>query len=345
MFSWLRRPAAAAYWPPAATGLYLYGGVGRGKTWLMDLFHGALEDVAPGTARRTHFHRFMLDVSARLKPLRDMQDPLAHVADEIAAETRMLCFDEFHVSDIADAMILSGLLHALLERNVGIVATSNDAPSALYHDGLQRARFLPAIALIEQRLVVCHLDSPTDYRLRTLTDAKLYHSPHDADSDARLAADFHRLAPLAMVEGGALDVNGRPVTVRAHGEGVVWFDFEAICETARSPADYLEIARCFHSVLLGAVPRLDDERRDATLRFIHLVDVLYDQRVKLIVSAQAQAADLYAGNRLAARFRRTVSRLSEMRSVEYLAMAHLPGEARASTTRSRECDPAHVFSD
>jgi cell division protein ZapE len=301
-------------------GLYLWGSVGRGKTWLMDAFHEALPFTRK---RRVHFHRFMLEVHARRRQHPDEQDPLARVAEDLAAETRVLCFDEFHVSDIADAMILGRLTEVLFEQGVTLVATSNVPPQDLYKDGLQRERFLPAIRRIEQHCRVLHLDSPTDYRLRALTQAEIYHHPSDAAAEANLEAWFDAIAPDEG-RAGTLEVEGRPIAARRLAEGVAWFDFAAICATARAAADYIEIARTHHTVLLSKVPQLTADDEDTARRFINLVDEFYDRGVKLILAADVPREELYGGRKLKFEFQRAVSRLVEMQSQEYLAKPHLP---------------------
>jgi len=305
---------------PRVGGLYLWGSVGRGKTWLVDAFHEALPF---SRKRRTHFHRFMLEVHERRRQHGDEQDPIARVAEDIAAETRVLCFDEFFVSDIADAMILGRLTEVLFERNVTLVATSNVPPLELYKDGLQRERFVPAIERLRQHCSVIHLDSPTDYRLRALTHAEIYHSPCDAAAEANLAAWFDELAPEAG-RAGELVVEGRPIPARKLADGVAWFDFAAVCQTARSAADYVELARTHHSVLLSRVPRLSADDEDAARRFITLVDEFYDRGVKLILAADVPRERLYGGRKLKFEFQRALSRLIEMQSQEYLARPHLP---------------------
>jgi len=314
-----RRRLGAPRWP-AVPGLYLWGSVGRGKTWLMDAFY---ETLPFSKKRRTHFHRFMLEVHERRKQHADEQDPIGKVAADIAAGARVLCFDEFFVADIADAMILGRLTEGLFERGVTLVATSNVAPADLYRDGLQRERFVPAIERIQRHCAVLHLDSPTDYRLRALTHAEIYHSPSDAAAEANLAAWFDELAPEPG-KPGQLVVEDRPIPARKLADGVAWFDFAAVCQTARSAADYVELARTHHSVLLSKVPRLTADDDDATRRFITLVDEFYDRGVKLILAADVPREQLYAGRKLKFEFQRALSRLIEMQSQEYLARPHLP---------------------
>ena len=305
---------------PHVQGLYLWGSVGRGKTWLMDGFH---ESLPFSRKRRTHFHRFMLEVHARRARHADEQDPIARVADDVAAETRVLCFDEFFVSDIADAMILGRLTEVLFERGVTLVATSTVPPQELYKDGRQRERFVPASPRIQQNCAVLHLDSPTDYRLRALTAAEIYHYPSDAAAEANLMRWFKDIAPDPG-RAGSLTLEGREVPARRLAEGVAWFDFAAVCQTARSAADYIELARTHHTVLLSRVPKLTTDDEDAARRFITLVDEFYDRAVKLILAADVPREELYAGQRLKFEFQRTLSRLIEMQSQEYLARPHLP---------------------
>jgi len=302
-------------------GLYLWGGVGRGKTWLMDLF---FESLPFTERRRQHFHRFMHEVHAQLAALKHERDPLEQVAETIARDTRVLCFDELQVTDIADAMILGNLFDALFRRAVTLVATSNTAPRELYRDGLQRARFLPAIALLERHLEVWRVAGATDYRLRELTQAGVYLPAGAADTPSRLEQLFARLADHAARAGGTILIEGRPIAVIRAGSDVLWCDFAALCAGPRSADDYIEIAREYHSVIVAGVPVLDATSDDEARRFIELVDEFYDRNVKLIVSAAAAPPQLYRGERLAAPFERTVSRLIEMQSAEYLAREHLP---------------------
>ena len=302
-------------------GLYLWGGVGRGKTWLMDLFFHSLPFEQK---RRRHFHRFMYDVHAQLKQLANRESPLEIVADSIAAETRVLCFDEFFVSDIADAMILGTLLEALFKRGVTLGATSNIPPKELYKEGLQRARFLPAIKLLEEHTRVLAVDGGTDYRLRQLTQAGTYIDSAQPEADGRLAALFDDLSDSDPCEGGTVEIEGRAIAVVKESENVIWFEFEALCEGPRSQNDYIEIAREYQSVIVSHVPVLTAQRENAARRFIALIDELYDRHVNLIISAAAPPESLYKGDRLGFEFQRTISRLTEMQSEEYLASEHRP---------------------
>jgi len=307
---------------PAPRGLYLWGGVGRGKTFLIDLF---FEGLPLREKRRTHFHRFMREVHERLRAHAGESDPLAAIAREWRQSLRVLVLDEFFVSDIGDAMLLGRLLERMFAEGVVLVTSSNAAPSALYKDGLQRARFLPAIALIERQCAVVHLDSDRDYRLRALTRSPVYRAPLDAGSEAWLQERWHALGgDDAHVDAG-IEIDGRRIPVRARCKGLCWFDFAALCEGPRGNADYIEVAREFHTVLVGGIPRMDGHRDDAARRFVHLIDELYDRHVNLVCTADAAPAALYAGERLAAAFERTASRLVEMQSTDYLALEHLGG--------------------
>lgn len=300
-------------------GVYLWGGVGRGKTFLIDLFHAGLPIREK---RRTHFHRFMREVHERLRAHAGERDPLAVIAREWRAQLRVLVLDEFFVSDIGDAMLLGRLLERLFDEGVILVTSSNAAPSELYKDGLQRARFLPAIALIERHCNVVHLDSDHDYRLRALTRSPVYRTPLDADSDAWLDSRWHELGGDDSHRDAGIDIDGRRIAVRARDKGMAWFDFAALCEGPRGSGDYIEIATEFHTVLLGGVPVFDPQRDDAARRFVTLIDELYDRHVNLICSANASPAALYRGERLTGAFERTASRLIEMQSAEYLALEH-----------------------
>ncbi len=315
-----RRRLGRLRWPPVP-GLYLWGGVGRGKTHLMDAF---FESLPFTRKRRTHFHRFMLEVHERRAQHEGERDPIARVAEDLSRRYRVLCFDEFFVADIADAMLLGRLTQGLFENGTTLVATSNVAPDDLYLDGLQRQNFLPAIERIKQSCAVLHLDSDNDYRLRALTRAEIYHHPCDAAAERNLDAWFQEIAPEPGSEGGTLTVLGRRISARRLADGVAWFDFAPLCQTARSAADYVEIARTHHAVLLSRVPELTADDEDAARRFITLVDEFYDRGVKLILAAATAPEGLYRGSRLRFEFQRTLSRLREMQSQEYLARPHLP---------------------
>lgn len=311
----LRRP------PQPVQGLYLWGGVGRGKTYLMDLFY----DCLPFERKlRTHFHRFMRRVHAELRQLKGESDPLDRVAETLAGEASIICFDEFFVVDITDAMILGNLFRALFAQGVTLVATSNVPPEDLYKDGLQRDRFLPAIALLQQQTEVLNVDGGVDYRLRALERAPLYHWPLDAKADAAMQDWFGNLIPdtARVASDVMLEVEGRQLRARAAADDVVWFSFAALCDGPRSQNDYIELAREYHAVLVSDVPPLHEKIDDQARRFIYLVDEFYDRGVKLIVSAAKPIEELYSGGRLEFEFQRTVSRLLEMQSQEYLASAH-----------------------
>jgi cell division protein ZapE len=309
--------------PPAmdpVRGVYLWGGVGRGKTLMMDLF---FDWLPVDDKRRFHFHRIMSRVHGRLSELRDSQDPLAIVAADFAREARVVCFDEFFVSDIADAMLLGRFIEALMDNGVTLVATSNSAPQDLYRGGLQRQRFLPAIDLLVRHTEVVHVDGLIDYRLRVLEAAEIWHAPLDPVADANLERYFHDIAPDRGTANARLQVLGRRIHTRRLSEGVVWFDFAALCDGPRSQEDYIQIARSFQTVILSGVPALDETSENAARRFVALVDEFYDRRVNLIVSAAAPISCIYTGSGLVKEFERTRSRLLEMQSLEYLAAGHL----------------------
>ena len=328
--------------PDAPDGLYLWGGVGRGKTFLVDLFYAGLPlpEVRSGTLssgalpqpparapaqagkRRTHFHRFMRAVHEQLRAHGGERDPLAAIVRDWRRRLRVLVLDEFFVSDIGDAMILARLLERMFAEGIVLVTTSNVDPVDLYRDGLQRARFLPAIALLERHCEVVELRSETDYRLRALTRSPVYRAPLDAGSDAWLRTRWDELGCDAAHLDAGIVIDGRRIPVRARCKGLCWFDFAALCEGPRGNADYIEIAREFHTVLVGGIPRMGGDRDDAARRFVHLVDELYDNHVNLVCTADAGPMDLYAGERLVAAFERTASRLVEMQSTEYLAIEH-----------------------
>lgn len=302
-------------------GLYLWGGVGRGKTHLMDLFHASLPFPEK---KRLHFHRFMRQAHAGLKRHGNRQDPLEAVADDVARDTQVLCFDEFFVSDVADAMILATLMDALFRRGITLVATSNIPPDDLYREGLQRQRFLPAIEAIKRHTHVMNVDGGTDYRLEVLERASVYHQPLDEASHQAIEAAFRELAPDADKITDSIEILGRHIPVRGEGDGVVWFDFRALCDGPRSQNDYIDIAHEYHTVLLSEVPVMARENENAARRFIALVDEFYDRNVKLIISAATGLDGIYQGNRLRFEFERTRSRLQEMQTRDYLALAHSP---------------------
>ncbi|ACE85083.1 Predicted ATPase [Cellvibrio japonicus Ueda107] len=304
-------------------GLYFWGGVGRGKTYLMDNFY---ESLPFAQKMRSHFHRFMRRVHAELKKLDGQKNPLQRVADIIASEARVICFDEFFVSDITDAMILGTLMEALFARGVTLVATSNIVPDGLYKDGLQRARFLPAIDLLNKHTLVVNVDGGVDYRLRALEQAQLYYTPLGTDADVALKACFDSLVPATseVRERVDLEVEGRLILARYLAEDVVWFDFVELCDGPRSQNDYIELACEYQTVLLSNVPALGREKDDQARRFINLVDEFYDRQVKLVISAERPLAEIYSTGKLEFEFQRTVSRLLEMQSREYLARPHRP---------------------
>lgn len=303
-------------------GLYLWGGVGRGKTYLMDLFFHSL----PGQRKlRMHFHRFMLMVHDRLDQEKGLADPLVHVATRLAGQVDIICFDEFFVSDIGDAMILGNLLAALFEQGVVLVATSNIEPDRLYERGLQRQQFLPAIALLKQHTRVLNVDGGIDYRLRSLDKADVYCHPLGPEAAATLHTLFAGLTRGLHVEGAKrLDIQHRSFTALHWSEGVVWFDFETLCGGPRSAADYIELARQFHTVFVSDVPVMKENTDDKLRRFITLVDEFYDHRVKLVLSAETALDELYQGVELRFPFSRTRSRLLEMQTRDYLGSQHNP---------------------
>jgi cell division protein ZapE len=307
--------------PPIVQGLYFWGGVGRGKTYLMDAFF----DTLPFENKlRAHFHRFMQRIHKELKSLSGEKNPLVIVADRIADEARVICFDEFFVSDITDAMILAGLFERLFARGVVLVATSNIIPDGLYKDGLQRARFLPAIALIKQRVEVVNVDGGVDYRLRALEQAELYYQPLGEAAEASLQHSFQRLAPEVAVANQALDIEGRQIKARFVADDVAWFDFTELCDGPRSQYDYIELARVYHAVVISNVPQMGADLEDQARRFINMIDEFYDRNVKLVLSAAVPLENLYTGGRLDFEFERTQSRLLEMQSEDYLGQEHRP---------------------
>ena len=306
---WLSRPT-----PPR--GVWLYGGVGRGKSFLMDCFYSG---VPVKRKTRIHFHEFMRGVHRELDELKGMSDPLDAVAERVAKRYRLICFDEFHVSDIADAMILERLLHGLFAAGTVFVMTSNYLPDKLYPDGLHRDRILPAIALLNGNLDAVRVDAGIDYRQMSLAGMKTYHYPLGQTSDNALAEAFGTLAETSD-DDPMLVIENREVLAQRRAGGVVWFDFETLCAGPRSQNDYLEIARQFHTVLLSGVPAMTPAMASEARRFLWLVDVLYDQRVKLFISADCPPDALYPSGSMAHEFVRTASRLAEMQSAEYLAL-------------------------
>ncbi len=300
--------------PEPPIGVYLHGGVGRGKSFLMDCFFGA---VPLNRKTRLHFHEFMREVHRELSNLQGTVNPLDVLAKQIARKYRLICFDEFHVADITDAMILHRLLAALFDNGVGLVTTSNFKPDDLYPDGMHRDRILPAIALLKERLNVVNVDNGVDYRRRTLDRLKLYHSPLGADADVQMRDAFEKLAETHDDKSN-LHIEAREIQTRRRAGGVVWFDFKTLCGGPRSQNDYLEIATQFHTVLLSDVPQMSVRMASDARRFTWLVDVLYDRRVKLIMSAEVAPELLYLEGPLAHEFPRTVSRLHEMQSQEFL---------------------------
>ncbi|RYU45676.1 cell division protein ZapE [Aliivibrio finisterrensis] len=301
-------------------GLYFWGGVGRGKTYLVDTFYDALPTERK---MRVHFHRFMQRVHDELGELKQQSDPLLIVADKFKQETDIICFDEFFVSDITDAMILATLLEALFARGIALVATSNIEPHNLYRNGLQRARFLPAIALIEAHCDIVNVDSGIDYRLRTLEQAEIFHFPLDAKAENNMKMYFDKLTSESEYKAKTIEINHRQLEVKAEGDGVVHFDFESLCESARSQHDYIELSRLYHTVLLSNVKIMGELNDDAARRFIAMVDEFYERNVKLIISAEVDLAAIYEKGRLTFEFKRCQSRLVEMQSHEYLAKEHL----------------------
>ena len=303
--------------PPIPRGVYMYGGVGRGKSFLMDCFFNA---VPLQRKTRLHFHEFMREVHRELADLQGVVNPLQELGRRIARRYRLICFDEFHVSDITDAMILHRLLEALFENRVSFVTTSNFAPDALYPNGLHRDRILPAIELLKERLEVISVDGGVDYRQMTLQQVEVYHTPLGPAADAVMQQSFERLAE-ARDEDPVLKIEHREIKARRRAGGVVWFDFKVLCGGPRSQNDYLEISSQFHTLLLSDVPQMSPRLASEARRFTLLVDVLYDRRVKLILSAAVPAEALYTEGPLAHEFPRTVSRLREMASSEFLALA------------------------
>ena len=325
--------------PPPITGLYMWGGVGRGKTYLMDSFYEALDFTRKS---RMHFNRFMQRVHADLTELSGEKNPLDIVADRIASETVVLCFDEFYVSDIGDAMLLGGLMQKLFDRGICLVATSNIAPEGLYENGLQRARFIPAIKAVEANTRVLNVDSGIDYRLRVLSQSELYFEKGQGDfekgegdfKEGEKAFSGDRSSPLNKLfsdlsggrrpEAEVLVINRRNLQALGVSEGVLLAEFAELCLAPRSAADYTQLAKEYHSVLIDNVPELTSEIEDGARRFITLIDEFYDRNIKVAIVADRPMASLYSGKKLSFEFQRTLSRLIEMQSVEYLGREHLP---------------------
>jgi cell division protein ZapE len=302
--------------PEIPRGVYMYGGVGRGKSFLMDCFFNA---VPIQRKTRLHFHEFMREVHRQLRELQGTVNPLDELGKRVAQRYKLICFDEFHVADITDAMILHRLLAALFDNGVGFVTTSNFSPDGLYPGGLHRDRLLPAIAMLNERLEVVNVDNGTDYRRRTLEQLKLYHCPLGPQADAQMTVAFERLAER-QDEDPVMMIEAREIRARRRAGGVVWFDFRQLCGGPRSHNDYLEIANQFHTVLLSDVPHMPVRMASEARRFTWLIDVLYDRRVKLIMSAATEPEDLYTEGPLAHEFPRTASRLHEMQSAEFMAL-------------------------
>lgn len=306
--------------PDVPRGLYFWGGVGRGKSFLMDAFFGCLPYKRK---RRVHFHHFMAEIHKQLRTFHNEADPLKTVAARIAKDVRVLCFDEFHVSDIADAMMLGRLFTELFRRGIVCVMTSNYPPDDLYPNGLMRSNFLPTIKLLKDHLDVLNVDSGNDYRLRELTREGLFHVPADEAAEAKMLAMYERLTAAASPLPNVLQVLGREIPAKHHAPGVVWFDFAAICDGPRAQTDYLEIASTYHTVFVSGIPRLAAKDSSVARRFTWLVDVFYDHRVKFIASSSVPAEEIYTEGLQASEFFRTASRLTEMQSQTYLALPHL----------------------
>jgi cell division protein ZapE len=302
-------------------GLYFWGGVGRGKTYLVDTFY---ECLPTERKLRIHFHRFMHKVHDEMNLLKGQNDPLRIVAQNFAKDIDIICFDEFFVSDITDAMILATLLDELFKLKVTFVTTSNIVPDDLYKNGLQRARFLPAVDLLNKYCDVVNVDSGIDYRLRTLEQAEIYHAPLDEQATLNLQTYFSQLAPEPGKRDTEIEIEHRLIKTNLVADGIVWFEFSALCETARSQVDYMEISKIYHTVLLSNVKQMGQSNDDAARRFIAMVDEFYERNVKLIISAQVELNELYTEGTLNFEFKRCISRLQEMQSHDYLAEAHIP---------------------
>ncbi len=305
--------------PTPPKGLYFWGGVGRGKSFLMDCFY---DSVPYRRKKRIHFHAFMQQIHHDLDKYKGEPDPMLRIAEQIAREVRLLCFDEFHVSDIADAMILGRLLDGLFAKGVILIMTSNYPPDLLYPNGLHRESFLPTIDLLKRHLDVLEVEAGIDYRLRALEQVEIYHHPSDASAEKKMLAYFRAVAGEEGRKGGQVEVLGRNIDTVRRGHGVIWFDFRMLCGGPRSQNDYLEIARAYHTVLLSQIPRMTQHQASEARRFTWLVDVFYDHKVKLICTADCAPEALYTEGTQAGEFARTVSRLTEMNSREYLSLPH-----------------------
>jgi len=316
---------------PALPGCYIWGDVGRGKTWLMDMFFDSFEmySLIDNRKIRMHFQHFMQAIHDQLSVIGKQKNPLKLIARSYARHYQLLCLDEFHVSDITDAMLLYGLFQTLLEEGVVLVATSNQAPDNLYKNGLQRERFLPAIALINAHTNVIQLNGEVDHRLRLLEKADIWHLIEFADEDSSvndsdkiLEARFLELSTCPAQRHHKIHINYRIIKTRLYTDDIIWLDFQVICGDQRGSADYIEIARHFHTVFISHIPKMDDGKNDRAKRFINMIDEFYDRNVNLVCSAETKPEDLYSGKQLAFEFKRTLSRLLEMRSHEYMQRPH-----------------------
>lgn len=302
-------------------GIYIWGEVGRGKTYLVDSFY----DCLPFENKlRIHFHRFMKKIHKELKELKYKENPLEIIASRMAKKTNVLCFDEFHVSNISDAMILAGLLDALFKRGVILVTTSNQHPDDLYKGGLQRERFLPTITLLKKHTEIVNINSDNDYRLQFLNNAEIYHWPLDDNANKILQDNFNHISPTVGEYELNLEIEGRMIKTVYCGDGVAWFNFNVLCDGPRGSADYIEISKQFQTILLSNVTVMDDLSNDIAKRFIIMIDEFYDRNVKLIITAEVKPEFLYKGNALKNEFKRTISRLTEMQTYNYLAKPHTP---------------------
>ena len=314
--------------PELVKGVYIWGGVGRGKTFIVDFF---FKHLPIQKKQRTHFHSFMKSVHDQIRELGHIEDPLEHVAKQIAENTRVLCLDEMHVNDITDAMLLAGLFKYLFDNGVTLITTSNIIPSGLYKDGLQRKRFLPAIELLETHTTVINADGEMDYRMRVLEQADVYQIGKGDSVEKRLEQYFIAMVGTdATIEYDPIKVNGRDIPVKQTCKGVAWFGFESLCMSARSTLDYIELAKRFDTILISDIPVMTTMQDDAARRFVNLIDEVYDSGVNVVISAEAAPHELYVGKRMAFEFDRTISRLMEMRSKEYLFSKHSERSGEAS---------------